>query len=96
MKRSPLLPLAALLLGACEHAASLEPSGRVPVRPVLSVADAANLVCPPLPFVTARAVEPGTEADLNGNGTVCDRDEGTPGLPQITTTDDILIAAPAQ
>lgn len=89
------LVLSVLTVAACEHAQSFEPV-KPPSRPLLSAADAANLVCPPLPNVTARSVQRGTDADLNGNGTVCDRDEGLPGRPRLLTTDDILIAAPAQ
>lgn len=96
MNRYALPLLIALGAAACdnpEQAQLTEPSAH---NPSLSTAttdgsDSAVLAaCPYGPSLTLRAVAAGSDFDHNGNGQVCDRNDGTPGMPVITTLDDVV------
>lgn len=86
-----------LILGACQdevvQKGLTEPE---PVRAILSSeADLSSVVCPP-GVAMVRRVQPGTSHDYNGNGAVCDLDEGTVGAALVIVTDDLMeLAEPA-
>jgi hypothetical protein len=77
-----LLGLAATALAACADE-TRRITGVSDQRPRLSVAvgEGMSLQCAPRPNITARIVTPGTDADLNGNGVVCDERLGPSYLP---------------
>ena len=83
--------LLGLLIG-CED--QLEPVRGPDRQPGLSesstpAADSAP-GCPEAPDIVLRQVPAGDALDGNGNGVVCDRNDGTPNLPVITTHDDFM------
>jgi hypothetical protein len=77
------------LLVGCED--RLERATGPEQRPALSTTEGDPAPgCPDAPDIVLRQVAPGDELDGNGNGLVCDRNDGTADLPVITTHDDFM------
>lgn len=96
MNRYTLPLLIALGAAACDNPEQAQITEPTPQAPSLSTSttggvDAAlSAACPYGMFVALRTVPAGADFDHNGNGQVCDRNDGTPEMPMITTLDDMV------
>lgn len=97
--RAPLVLLLVATVAACD---GHEPVSAVVADhegiPTVTAAAAAGVVfgCVDSPSTTERQVAPGTGADANGNGRVCD-EAVVPGVAEspVLTSDDVIVADPA-
>jgi len=88
--------LALLVLGCQDSPQEPTRAAAGPVRPALSEAttDDSAPGCPLAFDIALRQVDANHGYDVNGNGYVCDRNDGSPDYPIIVTHDDFMAATP--